>query len=82
MMVVIGVDRLMAVANPLKYVTRNHRRTALIAGTAQFVVVQLDSVSFDNVEDYYGLGVVLLGLVQRLGAYGKETVAAIESRYS
>ena len=55
---------------------------ALIAGTAQFVVVQLDSVSFDNVEDYYGLGVVLLGLVQRLGAYGKETVAAIESRYS
>ncbi len=45
-----------------------------IAGVAQWAVVQLDSLSFNDVADWYGVAAVGMGLVQRVNAYGKQSV--------
>ena len=54
---------------------------AFIVGIAQFLITQINEPGVDNVNDVYGLIVVLLGFVQRSQAFGKETVAEIIERY-
>lgn len=53
---------------------------ALAAGVVQFLIVQVDGLSFDDATDWFGIGTVLLGFVQRANAYGQETVEQIRQR--
>lgn len=54
---------------------------AFVAGAAHIVVTQIEEAGFDDVSDGYGFLVVLVGFVQRMNAYGKESVAEIIEHY-